>query len=53
MKDEELAIDVRKDMESYLEQIDKNFGQSMTKWRMHLSELETEKNTLNKKIYSL
>ena len=53
LEDEELAIDVRKDMISYIEVMDKKFTQSMNKWRERLTDLESEKNNLNKKIYSL
>lgn len=53
LEDEDLATDVRQDMEAYMDQIDDKFVQSTKKWKMRLSELEFEKINLFKKIYSM
>ena len=53
LKDEELAIDVRKDLELYMEQMDKKFDLNKIKWQEKYSQLMKEKAGINKKIYLL
>ena len=53
LEDEELAIDVRKDLQQYMDLMDKKFDLSRMKWREESEQMKKEKGEIDKKIYFL